>query len=80
MIARSKFMYSIFKNVDSSLLRKSGHGWTKKPVEARWYAYRRYAENKIQQMINSGIQEDTIQLVKAYRDEDVCKAGGQKHR
>lgn len=80
MIARSKYMYSVYKEAVNGLLHHSGHGWTNKPAEARWYAYRRYAEEKILRLIKSGEQEDAIQLVKASRNEDICKAGGQKHR
>jgi hypothetical protein len=80
MIARSKFMYSICKKGGEGYLRRSGKGWTNDPYKARWYAYFRYAQDKRDDLVRLGEDKDGLYFNKRYRNEEICKAGGQNHR
>jgi hypothetical protein len=80
MFARSQFMYAVCKKHGAGYLKRSGKGWTNDPLEARWYAYFRYAQDKRDELVLHGEDTDNLYFNKRCRDERLCKAGGQLHR
>ena len=81
IVARSPFMYAICKKFGVGYLKRSGKGWTNDPKKARWYAYFKYALEKRDDLVKRfGENINDLYFNKRYRNEDLCKAGGQNHR
>jgi len=78
IVARSKFMFTIFNEDTKMYLHRRGRGWTSDKWQARWYAYWKYAYEKISKLRE--VDGGNYRLVEAYRNEEVCKAGGQHHK
>ena len=68
----SKKMYALYKELNDSPVFLSRTGkWTASYNDIRWYAYRKYAEEKLHRYPEA-------QLTQSNRDYDVCDYGGQK--
>jgi hypothetical protein len=78
MISRSPFMWAVCKKFDLGYLKRSGKGWTRDPMKARWYAYFRYAQDKRDRLVKLGEDKNNLYFNQRGRDENYCPAGGQK--
>jgi predicted TIM-barrel enzyme len=71
-------MYALgIRCCEVQLFLSKSRRWTEDKTKARWYAYIAYAMDKKRELSEGGI---SAVIVRANRDTNFCKAGGQKAR